>query len=163
MRVRLWSGRESERAAAREAGLDAQPTPLGVDIESIEAELEEVSDALVMSASDDFNALAAYELRRELGRDNVYRLTPRETPPAVEIEAGAPEGRLLFGPRLTYEELTRRLDAGAEIVAVEPGNGAGAGAVPLFLLGREGELRVLAEGEEPPAAADGDRLLCLRG
>ncbi len=163
VRVRLWSGRESERAAAREAGLDAQPTPLGVDIESIEAELEEVSDALVMSASDDFNALAAYELRRELGRNNVYRLTPRETPPAVEIEAGAPEGRLLFGPRLTYEELTRRLDAGAEIVAVEPGNGAGAGAVPLFLLGREGELRVLAEGEEPPAAEDGDRLLCLRG
>lgn len=159
VRVRVWAGRESEREAARADGLDAQPTPLGVDVESIEAELEEVSDALVMSASDDFNALAAYELRRELGRDNVYRLTPGERD--RETAAGASEGRLLFGPGLTFEELSRRLEAGAEIVAL-PGE-AGDGATPLFLLGDEGELRVFAEGEEAPAAGPGDRLLCLRG
>ena len=155
VRVRLWAARESERAAAREAGLEAQPIPLGVDLEALEGELEEVSDALVMSASDEFNALAAYELRRELGRDNVYRLAPRE--PDEEVGLGAAEGRLLFGDGLTYEELARRLDAGAEIVDAGDGN-----ATPLFVLTADGDLRVLAAGEERPAAP-GDRLLCLRG
>ncbi len=161
VRVRLWTSREAERAAAREAGLQAEATPLGVDVENLETELEEVSDALVMSASDDFNALAAFELGRELGRDSVYRLVPGDH--SDGDAAGGAEGRLLFGDGLTYEELARRLEAGAKLVE-RPGDGAGEGGLtPLFALDGDGALRVLAAGEERPAAAVDERLICLDG
>jgi hypothetical protein len=74
--VRLWTGRSDEQAAAREVGLAAGNARLGVDLASREEELEEVTDALLMTESDDFNALAAFELRQELGRDHVFRLPP---------------------------------------------------------------------------------------
>jgi NhaP-type Na+/H+ or K+/H+ antiporter len=112
-RVRLWTGSAAERRAAEAAGLDAVVPPLGLDVDRLEAELEEVSEALVVSASDDYNALVAYELRRELGSDRVYRLAPSE-PPADPIPAHA-EGRILFDPRVTHPELEARLGAGARI------------------------------------------------
>jgi hypothetical protein len=64
-----------------------------VDLATREEELEEVTDALLVTESDDFNALAAHDLRRDLGHDHVYRL---------------PAG----GDGLTYRELTRRRAAG---------------------------------------------------
>ncbi len=76
VRVRIWTGEPAEQEAARAAGLDAGNARLGVDLEAREAELEEVSQALVMTASDDFNALAAHELRQELGSSRVFRLAP---------------------------------------------------------------------------------------
>ena len=45
---------------------------------SREAALEEITDVLLMTDSDYFNALAAVELHQELGRDHVYRLPSRE-------------------------------------------------------------------------------------
>jgi NhaP-type Na+/H+ or K+/H+ antiporter len=51
--VRLWTGRADEQAAAREAGLTAGNARLGVDLASREEELEEITDALLMTESDD--------------------------------------------------------------------------------------------------------------
>ena len=45
--VRLWTGRPEEQQAARDAGLDAGNAQLGVDLETREAELEEVATALL--------------------------------------------------------------------------------------------------------------------
>ena len=42
-----------------------------VDAVSREAELEEVTDAMLLTRSDDFNTLAAAELRVELGHEHV--------------------------------------------------------------------------------------------
>lgn len=156
-RVRLWTSSRAEREAAGAAGLEAKPAPLGVDVESLESELEEVTDVLVMTSSDDFNALAAFELRQQLGRESVFRLAPREDA-AVAVPAQA-EGRILFAPGLTYPELSGRIEAGARIAA--GGDGAGPGeATPLFVHDADGELRVVPAGEAPRLGT-GDSLILL--
>jgi hypothetical protein len=139
-RVRLWTGRSDEQAAAREAGLEAGNARLGVDLVSREAELEEITDALLMTDNDDFNALAAFELRHELGRDHVYRLPARGE--LLDLVPAYAEGRILFGEELTFAELTRRFDAGGRLVEMP---GAGEGVTPLFVL-RDRRLTVVTAG-----------------
>jgi NhaP-type Na+/H+ or K+/H+ antiporter len=155
--VRLWTGRPDEQAAARDAGLAAGNARLGVDVATREEELEEVTDALLMTESDDFNALAAFELRRDLGHDHVYRL-----PAGGEVLDLVPtyaEGSILFGEDLTYSELTRRFEAGAELVEVD--GEAGNHLTTLFVVGRSGDLRVVTAGR-PPVSGPGDTNVCLR-
>ena len=158
--VRLWTGRPEEQQAARDAGLDAGNAQLGVDLETREAELEEVATALLLTESDDFNALAAFELRQELGSDSVYRLPP--APGALELLPAYAEGELLFAPELTHRELTRRLESGARIVELraEPIGGDAAGLTPLFRVGDDGELEVVTVASS--ARRDGGaRTICL--
>src|SRR5919108_746193 len=145
--VRLWTGRSDEQAAAREEGLAAGNARLGVDLVSREEELEEVTDALLMTESDDFNALAAFELRQELGREHVYRLSPGGE--LLDLVPAYAEGRILFGENLTFSELTRRGDArggGGE------GAGAAGGVSPLFVVDG-GALTIVTAGPRPAPAA----------
>jgi NhaP-type Na+/H+ or K+/H+ antiporter len=76
--VRLWAG-PSAQPAAHAAGLDAYSGRILVDSLGREADLEEVTDALLLTRSDDFNALAAAELRADLGHGHVYRIAPNPT------------------------------------------------------------------------------------
>jgi hypothetical protein len=145
--VRLWTGRTDEQEAARGAGLDAGNARLGVDLASREEELEEITDALLLTESDDFNALAAFELRQELGRDHVFRLAPRGE--LLDLVPAYAEGSILFGEELTFPELTRRFEAGERLVEID---GDGQGVTPLFLLAR-GELTVVTAGRRPEPAA----------
>jgi NhaP-type Na+/H+ or K+/H+ antiporter len=153
--VRLWTGRSDEQAAAREAGLAAGNARLGVDVASREDELEEVTDALLMTESDDFNALAAFELRQELGRDHVYRLPPRGE--LLDLVPAYAEGQILFGKDITFPELTRRFEAGAGLVEVA---GDGDGVTPLFILTDGGELTIVTAGLRP-ALSEGDTMIGL--
>jgi NhaP-type Na+/H+ or K+/H+ antiporter len=161
--VRLWTGRPDEQAAARAAGLDAGNARLGVDVESREAELEEVSTALLMTESDDFNALAAFELRQELGSDRVFRLPAEEG--ALDLVPAYAEGSILFAEHLTFVELARRFDAGAQIVEV-PANGdshrrpVDDGLTPLFVVADDSSLTVVTAGTSLEANP-GDRTICL--
>jgi NhaP-type Na+/H+ or K+/H+ antiporter len=157
MRVRLWTGRADEQTAAREAGLDAGNATLSGDATLREAELEEVTDALLLTDSDDFNALAAFELRRELGNDHVFRLEAGDD--LLDIEPAYAEGRTLFGDGLTFDELSRRFDAGARLVT--SGNGDdGESLIPLFVVSRGGALRIVTAGRRPRSAA-GDTTIYL--
>ncbi len=154
-RVRLWTRRSDEQAAAREAGLETGAR-LGVDPVSREAALEEITDALLLTESDDFNALAAVELCHELGHDHVYRLPAR-----AELLDDLPEhdeGRILFGEEFTFVELTRRFDAGGRLVEVP---GTRHGVTPLFIL-RGGRLTVVTTGQ-PGGPAEGDTTIGLAG
>jgi hypothetical protein len=162
--VRLWAGPSSEREAARSAGLNVGQGRLLVDSLDREAELEEVTDALLLSASDDFNAMAAADLRGDLGHGHVYRVAPDPERPG-HLVFGA--GRDLFGrPELTLGELHRRLEAGGRIVGRAAGSGeddtAGAHAIPLFVVGRRGELRRAAR-DDTPAAEPGETVIELLG
>jgi NhaP-type Na+/H+ or K+/H+ antiporter len=155
--VRLWTGRSDEQTAAREAGLAAGNARLGVDVASREDELEEVTDALLMTESDDFNALAAYELRQELGRDHVYRLPPGGD--LLDLVPAYAEGQILFGNNVTFSELTRRFEAGAKVVEVTSDRN---GVTPLFILHDSGELTIVTAGLLPDISA-GDTVIGLAG
>jgi NhaP-type Na+/H+ or K+/H+ antiporter len=111
--VRLWSG-PAGQSAARAAGLDADRGRILVDALSREAELEEVTDALLLSRSDDFNALAAAELRADLGHGHVYRIAPDPEEPDLLPPASSAD---ILGPRgLTLADLNDRLAHGARFV-----------------------------------------------
>jgi hypothetical protein len=133
-----------------------------VDAVSREAELEEVTDALLLTGNDDFNALAAAELGLELGRDRVFRVAPD----VEEMDLLAPPGdeAILGDPSLTSVELARRLDAGARFVQTAVDGRASAasspGEVPLFVVTAAGVLRIAVRGVSPSAAA-GDTVIAL--
>jgi hypothetical protein len=157
--VRIWTGKPDEQEAARVAGLDAGNAQLGVDVESREAELEEVGQALIVTESDDFNALAAFELRQELGSGRVFRLAPGLG--SLDLVPAYAEGGILFGEGLTYEELTRRFDAGGRVEEL-PAAAIRNGSTPLFAITEDGDLRVITAAEEAPVEP-GARLICLSG
>jgi NhaP-type Na+/H+ or K+/H+ antiporter len=154
--VRLWAGPSAQRAA-RAAGLDADRGRILVDSLGREAELEEVSDALLLSRSDDFNALAAAELRDDLGHGHVYRIAPEPGEPDLAAPATADD---ILGPKgLTLAELTRRLSDGARFVLTTvDGDGRaplGTGRDLLFIVGAGGGMRVAIEhGRLTPRPGD---------
>jgi NhaP-type Na+/H+ or K+/H+ antiporter len=163
VRVRLWTGSRHERAAAHEAGLEAGEVPLGADLEGREAELEEVSDALLLTESDDFNALAGFELRQELGGGRVFRLPPSEE--HLDPGPAYAEGGFLFAKNLTFAEVTRRFEAGAQLVDLSPDPHwdhqlVADGLTPLFLISGDGSCRVVAAGAKPDLSP-GTRVICL--
>ena len=163
--VRLWTGRADQQAAARAAGLDADRGRLMAGALSREAELEEVTDALVLTGSDDFNALTAAQLRIELGHGCVHRVAPAPDADLLPPVAG---GGVLGGEELTFEELTRRFASGERLVAAPAGGEHGAAAapwpagIPLFVVTPGGRLRVAADGSDPEIAA-GDTVIALAG
>jgi hypothetical protein len=108
--VRIWTGDAGEQAAARAAGFDADQGRMMVDAVSREAELEEVTDALLLTGNDDFNAIAAAQLRIELGHDHVYRLAP--DPGAIDLLPPQNESGMLP----SYEEMARGFAAGGRVV-----------------------------------------------
>lgn len=154
--VRLWSGKAAEQTAARVDGLDARNARLGVDLASREAELEEVADALLLTNSDNFNALASYELRQELGHDHVYRLPPEDE--LLDLVPRDAEGHILFARDLTFGELSRRFEAGAELAVApvaDPPAASSDDTRILFVVSPGGMLRIATARQQiQPAAGD---------
>jgi hypothetical protein len=155
VRVRLWVGRASDQAAARAAGLDADHGRLLVDAVSREVELEEVTDALLLTPNHDFNALAAAELRTELGHGHVFRVAP--DPEDADLLPPAGDEAILGDDDLTFAELSRRLAEGARLVEDHSD-----GALPLFVVGDGGSLRVVTAAE-PLQLGPGERTIALAG
>ena len=159
--VRLWTGRAQDQAAARAAGLDADRGRLMVDAISREAELEEITDALVLTSDDDFNALVGAELRTELGHDRVHRVAPA---PTAHLLPSAIGSGVLGGEALTYDELERRFGAGERLAAAAGPDGDGAtewsAGTPLFVITAGGALRVARDGRDPEVAP-GDTVIAL--
>jgi hypothetical protein len=158
--VRLWSGRAVDQEAARAVGLTAERGKMMLDAISRETELEDVTDALLLTANDDFNALAALALRTELGHGRVYRAAPDLD--ESDLLAPAGEQGILGTDELTSSELGRRFAAGARLVEGPVNGGVSAGAVALFVVTVDGDLRVASAGKSPPVKA-GDRVIALAG
>ena len=74
--VRMWIGPTADREAARAAGLEADHGRMMVDAVEREDELEDVTDVLLVSRSDDLNTVAAAVLRAEVGHGHVFRVAP---------------------------------------------------------------------------------------
>ncbi len=155
--VRMWAGSPDDRAQASAAGIPAARGRLMVDAVSREAELEEITDALLLASSDDFNAVAAATLRTELGHAHVFRVAPR--PEGADLLPPAGETRILGDVGLTFAELDRRFDAGSRIQVRAAGDGAAPPGVPLFAVSA-GRLAVAADGRPPALDADAT-VVCL--
>jgi NhaP-type Na+/H+ or K+/H+ antiporter len=160
--VRMWVGPAGHRAAARDAGLEADRGAMMVDSVSREAELEEVTDALLLTRSDDFNALSAAVLRDELGHQHVYRVAP--DPDEPDLLPPSREAGILGNRELTFAELDRQFAAGARIVTrradESPERDALRPEVPLFAVTPGGRLRIAADGR-PPEVRQDDMLILL--
>jgi NhaP-type Na+/H+ or K+/H+ antiporter len=161
--VRLWSGRADDQAAARAVGLQADPGRMMLDAVSREAELEDVTDALLLTANDDFNALAAVALRTELGHGRVYRVAPDID--EMDLLAPPDEPGILGADSLTSAELRQRFANGARLVEASvdgrsPRAGRSDGELALFVVSAGGALQVVTEREEPRTRA-GDTVIVL--
>jgi NhaP-type Na+/H+ or K+/H+ antiporter len=162
--IRMWVGPPHHRTAASDAGLDADRGQMMVDSVRREAELEEVTDVLLLTPSDDFNALGAAVLRDEFGHHHVYRVAPDREEPALLPPSR--ESGILGNPELTFAELDRRYAAGARIVSRDAGENPGPGPdhargqIPLFAVGPGGRLSIAADGR-PPRTSPGDTVIVL--
>ena len=152
-----------DRAAALDAGLDADRGRMMVGALEREAELEDITDALLLTRSDDFNAIAAAELRGEVGNGHVYRVAPDLEEPDLlppSIEAG-----ILGNSSLTFAELTNRFAAGARFVTRSPDENPLSDdprtELLLFAVTSRGRLRVATDGHAPDLRT-GDTAIVLR-
>jgi NhaP-type Na+/H+ or K+/H+ antiporter len=165
LRVRLWTGRHEEQRAARAAGLDADHGRLLVDAMSREAELEEITQALLLTASDDFNAFAAAELRDELGHDSVHRVAP--TPGRTDLLPPVNDAAIVGNDELTFDAFSERFATGGHLVGEAHAGGDAPGGTatdptrrPLFTVTSRGALRVATQGR-PLDPHDGDTVIWL--
>jgi hypothetical protein len=116
-----------------------------------EAELEDVTDALLLSRNDDFNALAAAELRLELGHAHVFRAA--SDPDHGDFELPPAERGIIAAGHPSSAELERLVADGWRLV--QDGEG-----VALFAVGPTGEVHV-ATTEAGPSAEPGDTVVAL--
>jgi hypothetical protein len=156
--VRMWVGPAADRAAAQAAGIEADRGRMMVDAVDRDAELEEVTDVLLLTPSDDFNAVTAAELRSELGHGHVFRVAPDAEEP--DLLPPSSEGGILGGPALTFAELSSRFAAGARIVVRASDGSSRPTDVPLFAVASDGRLSVAADGS-PLDMRAGDTVIVL--
>jgi hypothetical protein len=151
----LWTSHDEDARAARAEGLAIYRGALLEDA-NVDAptELDEVETALLVSDDDALNAIAAADLSDHFGAGNVYQVAPG----GDEERAGFyTRTRILFDDAATYDELARRLEAGASVAvhgpATEDGEDVlgrlGASGIPMFIYTPDQDLHVLTAGEGP--------------
>jgi Sodium/hydrogen exchanger family len=155
--VLMWAGLENQREQIRQAALHLAPGRLLTSVIADRAELSGITTVLLLTAEDDFNALAALVLRYPVG-DEVYRVGP----PAGDRGAVAPYsgGRVLFGHALNRSTLASRYAEGARIVARPAGGDLPSGHEMLFFVHADGRLDP-ATRQRVPEFADGDTVILL--
>ena len=143
----------------RWAGLTVAPGELLAAATGRRAQLEGISEVLLLTAEDDFNALASAVLPGQLdGR--VYRVAaPQHSHGVVAPYTG---GELLFDAALTRSALTSRYDQGARIQTVTAEQSVPDGEFVLFVVRRDRRLDPVTTHGRPPVE-DGDSLVILGG
>ncbi|MFJ4902073.1 cation:proton antiporter [Streptomyces sp. NPDC088727] len=155
--VLMWAGAAQERARIEEAGLKLAPGELLASATGAGAELEGISEVLLLTGEDDFNALASMTLRETV--DGPVR---RLRPPSANHGVVAPYtgGESLFGPGLTGPELARRYEGGARVVNRPFDGEIPAGNELLFVVSAAGRLTPVT-GSGTAAPERGDTLVLL--
>jgi NhaP-type Na+/H+ or K+/H+ antiporter len=155
--VLMWAGLGPQRERIRQAALQLAPGGMLTLVTAERAELSGVTTVLLLTAEDDFNALAAATLRYSIG-DWVFRVGP----PADGRGVVAPftGGKVLFGHALNRSTLTSRYEEGARIVARPAGCPLPAGHELLFVVRADGFLEP-ATRQRAPAPREGDTVILL--
>ncbi len=154
--VLMWAGVEKQREQIRRAGLELARGELLAAATGRGEQLEGVTVVFLMTAQDDFNALASAILRGGIAA--VYRLgTPLHSHGVVAPYTG---GRVLFGAELTRPVLAQRYHDGERIVMQPAASPIPGGHDLLMVVRADGRLAPVTD-DEAPAAAPGDTLLLL--
>jgi NhaP-type Na+/H+ or K+/H+ antiporter len=102
--------------AARMAGLRAHYASIGSEFVIQGLDLGGIGRLLAVTPNDEVNSIATVEFRDYFGRENVYQLPlPKKSSERHRRIPQHLRGRQLFGPGGTYEEINRRIEAGAQI------------------------------------------------
>ncbi|GAA3007541.1 sodium:proton antiporter [Streptomyces drozdowiczii] len=156
--VLMWAGADEERARIEAAGLELVPGELLASAEGIGAVLEGITDVLLLTGEDDFNALASLTLRESV-EGTVRRLAPSAASEGVVAPYAG--GEPLFGAGLTRPEIAGKHAAGARVVT-RPADGPPApGEQVLFVVRPQGWLVPVTDTERPEPVP-GDTLVLLR-
>ncbi|MFC8447466.1 cation:proton antiporter [Kitasatospora sp. NPDC057223] len=144
--VLMWAGLDQQRRSITDAGLELAPGELLAAATGAGAELEGITEVLLLTAEDDFNALACMTLE-ETVEGSVRRLGPPTR--SHGVVAPYTGGAVLFAPGLNRPGLAGRYAAGARIVTRQVDAGIPAGHDLLFLVRADGRLVAVTETAAP--------------
>jgi hypothetical protein len=155
--VLMWAPREEHREWIREAGLELAPGELLAAATGRGAELEGITAVLLLTAEDDFNALASTILQGNVDGP-VYRLAPAER--GVGVVAPYIGGEILFADGLTGAAILQRHGRGAVVSASPVDAGLPAGHDLLVVVSAGGRMQPVT-AHQAPAARPGDTAVLL--
>ncbi len=148
--VRLLDTSEFRVEQARAAGLNARRADALDPLELERMDLFGIGHMIAVIPNDGVNRLAIKIYATEFGRENVRALKLSSSPPE---DQGASDPQYVFGDRLTWEELYRRLGEGQQVksavvdeeVLVREFGELVPGAVALLAIGQGERVRFLQD------------------
>ena len=162
----------SQISQAYEAGLSTYHGNIMADHALEEIDFGGMGYLMALTSNDKANSLICFHLSEVFGRANVYQLPPlaeafrgKEVVPPAHLR-----GRFLFGREVTHSYLSQRLEAGAKIEIFRLKEGFdyedfrgcfGKAAIPMFLLGESGNLRIFTVEENRFTPRPGETLVAL--
>jgi NhaP-type Na+/H+ or K+/H+ antiporter len=148
--VLMWTAPDDQRTRINEAGIELAPSGLLATATAQGIRLEDVTALLLLTAEDDFNALAATLLAAGGIDGHIYRVAP---PPGSQgVVHSFTDGEVLFDGHLSRDEIGRRYATGARIVA-RSGDHLPSGHDLLFRIRADGQLVPVLNGRIPTAEA----------
>ena len=153
--VLMWAPSDGQRTQIRQAGLELAPGGQLASAVAQGADIEGVTAVLLLTAEDDYNALAATTLAGNSDTP-VYRLPPSQS----GVVASYTPGEALFTPTLTHPALTARHTAGARITAQASDGGIPQATDLLFRVNPNGTL-IPVTASRPAGPQPGDTLVLL--
>jgi NhaP-type Na+/H+ or K+/H+ antiporter len=112
--VLLWTAPEDQRERIMQAGVQLAPQDLLSTAAAQGVRLQDITALLLLTAEDDFNALAATLLAAGGIDGPIYRIAP---PPGTHgVVHSFTDGGVLFGPDLSRDAIGRRYRQGAKIL-----------------------------------------------
>lgn len=154
LEITLWSPSLSQRSQIQQASLDVAAGELLASAIGADADIAGITDILLLTDEDHFNALAAATITDYSDRP-LYRVAP--SPDAV---IDSRPGDTLFAQSLTRPALTARYTSGARITT-QPSDGPIPVATDLlFVINSEGTM-IPATAARVPDPQPGDTLVLL--
>lgn len=156
--------------AARMAGLQACYGSALSETILQELDLEGIGRILALTPNYGINSLAVLRFNDVFDRSELYQLYPGRKG-EKELVSKHLHGRFLFGPDMTFEELSERFANGSAIKKThitEQFDYAAfkekyRTAIPLFLITEKGELQILAAADKQPEPVPGQSIISLVG
>jgi NhaP-type Na+/H+ or K+/H+ antiporter len=145
---------DSQRAQIKQAGFELAPGEQLASAVAQGAAIDGVTDVLLLTGEDHFNALAANTVAGEFGLP-VYRLAPSPDTVASNVS-----GDVLFATSLTGPALTARFTTGARITTQSSDDGIPPATDLLFRVNSGGTL-IPVTASHPPDLQPGDTLILL--